>query len=257
MPFNLVCPSSRGLSLALSRVLLRTTPYPLIATARSDHSAVKERILSGLDGVPASRVTVLHVDVTDEDTISSAASFAHAQFPDDHLQYVFSTAGILHPERSTSDLSAEDVKATLETNVLGPLLVLKHFSSLLPTRSSPGGEGQHPISVWANVSARVGSIGDNKLGGWYSYRASKAALNSVTKSLDIEVERKSGDRAIAVAMHPGTVKTDLSREFWGSVPEGKLFSPEDAAEKVVGVVRGLGVEQRGGFWDWKGVEVEW
>jgi len=111
--------------------------------------------------------------------------------------------------------------------------------------------------VWANVSARVGSIGDNRSGGWYSYRASKAGLNAVTKSFDLHLRRKSGDNAVCVSLHPGTVRTGLSREFWDTVPEGRLFEPEFAAERLVEVVDGLRVEDRGGFYDWKGKRVEW
>lgn len=106
-----------------------------------------------------------------------------------------------------------------------------------------------------NISARVGSTSDNGLGGWYSYRASKAGVNSVTKSFDQWLKVRSGENAIAVAYHPGTVKTGLSREFWGSVEEGKLFEPEFAVEKMLEVVRGKGVDARGRCWDWKGEEI--
>lgn len=103
----------------------------------------------------------------------------------------------------------------------------------------------------------MGSISDNRLGGWYSYRATKAGVNSVTKTFDIYLARVAGERAFAVSLHPGTVKTEMSREFWGGVKEGKLFAPEFSAEKLVGVVMGLGVGQRGMFWDWEGKKVEW
>ncbi|KND87272.1 C-factor, partial [Tolypocladium ophioglossoides CBS 100239] len=95
----------------------------------------------------------------------------------------------------------------------------------------------------------------NRTGGWYSHRASKAAVVSITRGLDLFLEARGGARALAVAYHPGTVRTDLSREFWASVPEGRLFSPEFAAARLVDVVCGLRVEQRGRCWDWKGDEV--
>ncbi|KAL6881914.1 NAD(P)-binding protein [Trichoderma longibrachiatum] len=110
-------------------------------------------------------------------------------------------------------------------------------------------------ATWLSMSARVGSTTDNLSGGWFSYRASKAAVNSITRSLDFQLRARAGDNAMAVAYHPGTVKTDLSRDFWGGVPEEKLFSPEYAAERLVDVVCGLGVEDRGRCWDWKGTEV--
>ncbi|POR38784.1 C-factor [Tolypocladium paradoxum] len=105
------------------------------------------------------------------------------------------------------------------------------------------------------MAARVGSTADNRAGGWYSYRASKAAVFSLTRSLDLFLLARCGERALAVAYHPGTVRTDLSREFWRNVPEGRLFSPEYAAERMVHVICGLDVEQRGRCWDWKGEEV--
>ena len=105
------------------------------------------------------------------------------------------------------------------------------------------------------MSARVGSTSDISLGGWYSYRASKAGVNSVTKSFDQWLKVRSGENAIAMAYHPGTVKTGLSKEFWRSVKEEKLFEPELAVEKMMAVVKGIGVGGRGRCWDWKGKEV--
>lgn len=105
------------------------------------------------------------------------------------------------------------------------------------------------------MSARVGSTTDNKLGGWYSYRASKAGVNSFTKSLDLYLNTRAGDKAMAIAYHPGTVKTGLSKEFWGNVKEEKLFSAGYAVERMLEVVRGVGIEGRGRCWDWKGEEV--
>jgi NAD(P)-dependent dehydrogenase (short-subunit alcohol dehydrogenase family) len=250
MSFNIITPSSRGLSLALARQLLLKTPHPLIATARQpDLSTVKQRILSFLPDVSPSRLTVLRVDVTDALTLSRAAEEIRRLHPNASAKYIFSTAGVLYPERSPQALEKENIQHTLETNILGPLLVLKHFSPLL---SADDGGG-----VWVNISARVGSITDNRAGGWYSYRASKAALNSITKTFDLHLQQKGRGRGMAVAVHPGTVKTELSREFWGSVPQGKLFEPEYAAERVLETVMRLREEDRGLFWDWKGERIEW
>jgi NAD(P)-dependent dehydrogenase (short-subunit alcohol dehydrogenase family) len=105
------------------------------------------------------------------------------------------------------------------------------------------------------MSARVGSTSDNSLGGWYSYRASKAAVNNLTKGLDLYLKTRCGDNAMAMAYHPGTVKTGLSKEFWSGIKEGKLFEPEFAVEKMVGVVKQVGLEGRGRCWDWKGEEI--
>lgn len=143
----------------------------------------------------------------------------------------------------------------LHVNLLGPLLVLKHFSPFLPTKKSP----RQPATpaVWASMSARVGSTSDNRLGGWYSYRATKAGINSVTKTLDIHLARVAGARALAVSLHPGTVKTEMSRPFWAGVAPHRLFTPEVSAECLVRVVMGLREDQRGMCWDWAGKKVEW
>lgn len=106
------------------------------------------------------------------------------------------------------------------------------------------------------MAARVGSTSDNSLGGWYSYRASKAGVYSLTKTLDLYLKTRCGDNAIAIAYHPGTVKTGLSKEFWGSVKEGQLFSTEYAVEKMLEVVKDVGVKGRGRCWDWKGEEIK-
>ena len=111
----------------------------------------------------------------------------------------------------------------------------------------------------AVMSARVGSISDNRLGGWYSYRASKAGVNQIVKTFDNYLRTSAGDKAWCVGLHPGTVKTGLSKEFWGNVKSEKLFSPEFAAERLVDVVSWLGSEgaegARGKCWDWEGKEV--
>lgn len=141
------------------------------------------------------------------------------------------------------------------------MLLLKHFSSFLPRkRSNPEEDselmqGLPSVATMAIMSARVGSISDNKLGGWYSYRASKAGVNQVVKTFDNHLRTASGDRAVAVALHPGTVKTEFSKEFWGGVKEGKLFEKEWVAERLVDVVKEAGVEGRGRCWDWEGKEV--
>ena len=105
------------------------------------------------------------------------------------------------------------------------------------------------------MSARVGSTSDNDLGGWYSYRASKAAVNSIAKSIDIYLKQRCGENAMCVSLHPGTVKTGLSEDFWATTPKEKLFSPEFAAERLVEVVKHLILEDRGKCWDWQGKEI--
>lgn len=142
------------------------------------------------------------------------------------------------------------------------MLLLKHFSPFLPKKrtslppsSNEAMQGLPPVATVAIMSARVGSISDNALGGWYSYRASKAGVNQVVKTFDNYLKTAAGGNALALALHPGTVKTGLSKEFWGGVKEGKLFEREWVAERLVEVVRDVGVDGRGRCWDWEGKEV--
>jgi NAD(P)-dependent dehydrogenase (short-subunit alcohol dehydrogenase family) len=105
-----------------------------------------------------------------------------------------------------------------------------------------------------HVTARLGSVTDNKRGGWYSYRASKAALNQVIKTFDRQLQQ-GNSQAICVGIHPGTVKTELSKPFWSSIAKGNLFEPNFAAERIVEVIERLELAGRGKVWDWAGKEV--
>ncbi|KAH7019947.1 hypothetical protein EDB80DRAFT_211659 [Ilyonectria destructans] len=271
-PWILISPSTRGIGYALVRHLLRTTTLPILATARTHHdpAAVKTSLLDGLsprashdDGL-ASRLSVVHADVTDEASLEAAAARAAALFPRSthHLRLACAMPGILHAEKNLRQVDAAASLESFQVNSLGPLLLMKHFAHFLPARgttlvSSPPTDAvrlpEH--ATWLSMAARVGSTTDNRLGGWFSYRASKAAVISLAKSLDVSLQARSGDQALSVSYHPGTVRTDFSREFWGSVGEAKLLSPEYAAERLVDVVAGLEVGQRGRCWDWKGDEV--
>lgn len=202
---------------------------------------------------------------SDEDSIERAAQKAESLFPPNkhHLHLAFSMPGILYPEKSPAQLNHAQIKETFAVNTIGPLLLSKHFTPFLPKKSTKLSQWQSTESevlpnqaVWLNMAARVGSTSDNSLGGWYSYRASKAGVYSITKTLDLYLKTRSGDNAVAIAYHPGTVKTGLSKEFWGNVKEGKLFSVEDAVDKMLKVVREVGVEGRGKCWDWKGEEIK-
>lgn len=196
----------------------------------------------------------------DESTISSAADSAKTAFPtkEYYLHLSFCIPGILYPEKSPSQVDYDNALHTFRTNTLGPMMLLKHFSPFLPRKSTILQQEQDllpPQAVWATMSARVGSITDNGLGGWYSYRASKAAVNQMTKTFDNHLKTSAGEKAMAISLHPGTVKTGLSKDFWNNVKEEKLFSPEFAAEKLMEVVRSRQLDDRGKCWDWKGEEV--
>lgn len=256
-PWLLVSPASRGIGLQLAKRLLETTDLPVIATARKDLKNVSEQILKGLD-IDKRRLEVLKLDVTDESTISEAASHCKSRFSSSYLRLAFCIPGILHPEKSPSQIRHDHALWTFQINSLGPLLLSKHFSPFLPKKGATLEHIPHlPASaVLALMSARVGSITDNSLGGWYSYRASKAAVNSIAKSVDIYLRQSCAGNAMCVSLHPGTVKTGLSEDFWGSTPKEKLFTPEFAAEKLIQVVKGLGLDDgRGKCWDWNGKQI--
>lgn len=196
---------------------------------------------------------------TEEDSVAEAASKVSELLPkkESYLRLALAIPGMLVPEKAPTQINYDDALLTFRTNTLGPMLLLKHFSPFLPRKATKIEEleGLPKTAVWANMSARVGSITDNKLGGWYSYRASKAAVNQLTKSFDNFLQPSAGNNAMSISLHPGTVKTGLSKEFWNNVKEEKLFSTEFAAEKLMEVVNSRQMEDRGKCWDWKGEEV--
>ena len=182
------------------------------------------------------------LDILDEASLAAAAASLPAP-----PSLVLVATGMLHdgehgPEKSLRELDSDRLARSFEVNAIGPALVAKHFLPLLP-------KGQR--SVFAVLSARVGSITDNRLGGWYGYRASKAALNQLIRTVAIEMKRVN-DRAIVVGLHPGTVDTKLSKPFQANVAPGQLFDPARAAVQLLDVVDGLGVKDSGNLLAWDG-----
>lgn len=189
--------------------------------------------------------------------MADAAARCRDRFGGSYLRLAFAIPGILHPERSPAQIDYHRALETFKVNTLGPMLLMKHFCPFLPKKTTDlaAEDGLPGNAVFAVMSARVGSITDNRAGGWYSYRSSKAAVNQVVKSLDIHLRGSAGDKAMAIALHPGTVKTGLSRNFWESTPSEKLFSPEFSAERLIDVVKGVTVKGRGKCWDWQRKEI--
>lgn len=187
------------------------------------------------------------LDLEDEDSIVRAAA-AVADGPAPTL--VFVATGVLHngyePERSWRALEADHLIRDYRVNAVGPALVARHFLPLLP---------KDRRAVFAALSARVGSIGDNRLGGWHSYRASKAALNMILRNLSIELAR-SHPMAIVAGLHPGTVDTALSAPFQRGVAPDRLFTPGDSAERLLRVVADLSPADSGGVFAWDGARIE-
>ena len=187
------------------------------------------------------------IDYRSEDAIAAAAELATKHKP---LSLVIVANGMLHegemmPEKSLRELSAEKFHRMFEVNAITPALIAKYFLPKLD---------RDITSRFAALSARVGSISDNRLGGWYAYRAAKAALNMVIKNAAIEIGRRN-KRAVIVGLHPGTVDSDLSRPFQGNVPDGKLFTPEYSAGRLLDVLENLTIEQTGRCFAWDGKEV--
>lgn len=185
-------------------------------------------------------------DLEDEASIAAAAaSIADGPVP----TLVFVATGVLHhgfePERSWRTLDADHLLRDYRINAVGPALVAKHFLPLLP---------RDRRAVFAALSARVGSIGDNRLGGWHSYRASKAALNMILRNLSVELGR-THPQAVVAGLHPGTVDTGLSAPFQRGVKPERLFTADHSAERLLAVIDGLTPADRGGVFAWDGQRV--
>lgn len=207
------------------------------------------RVVHGLSRTPVepiAGVTHGHLDLEDEAGMAVAAARI-AEGPPPSLIVV--ATGVLHsgqaPERSWRELSAEHLMRDYRINAVGPALAARHFLSLLP---------RDQRAVFAALSARVGSIGDNRLGGWHSYRASKAALNMILKTLSVELSR-THPQAVVAGLHPGTVDTALSAPFQRGVKAERLFSPEFSAASLLTVIEGLTPADSGGVFAWDGVRI--
>ena len=187
------------------------------------------------------------VDITDEAAIEAAA----ARLGD--VRLVIVATGLLHdaatglaPEKTWRDLDFHKLQRSFAINTIGPVLVAKHVLARFP---------RDKRAVFAAISARVGSISDNRFGGWYGYRASKAALNQMIRSLSIELGRSRGE-AVCVGLHPGTVDTPLSEPFQGNVPGGGLFTPEHAASRLLTVIDGATPADSGNVFAYDGTIIQ-
>ncbi|WP_299503408.1 SDR family NAD(P)-dependent oxidoreductase [uncultured Roseobacter sp.] len=183
-------------------------------------------------------------DITDEPSVS-----AHLEAVQGVFDLVLVATGALEiggaaPEKSIKSVTAKAMMDQFALNALGPALVLRHAAALLP---------RDRLAVMAVLSARVGSIGDNRIGGWVSYRSAKAAVNQIVHTTAIELTR-THKHSICVALHPGTVATPFTEKYLDRHPS---VPAKDAAENLLKVVGGLSPDQTGGFYDWAGKEVPW
>jgi len=192
-------------------------------------------------------ITGFVFDLADEPSIAAAA----AMMADDPPDLVLVTTGMLTnargqgPERSYKALDPAGMAESFAVNAIGPALIAKHMLPLL---------ARDRRAVFAALSARVGSIGDNRIGGWHSYRASKAALNMLLRNFAIELAR-THPLAVVAGLHPGTVDTALSAPFQRGLPEGQLTAPEAAAGHLLDVLDRLQPADSGGVFDWRGARV--
>jgi NAD(P)-dependent dehydrogenase (short-subunit alcohol dehydrogenase family) len=186
-------------------------------------------------------------DLRDESGIAAAAEAVR----DDPPQWVIVATGVLTladgtgPERTYKRLDPATMAEVFALNTIGPALIAKHMLPLMPRSER---------FVFAALSARVGSISDNRLGGWHSYRASKAALNMLLRNFALEMAR-THPQGVVAGLHPGTVDSALSQPFQSNLAEGQLTAPEQAADNLLGVLARLGPQDSGKVFDFRGDEV--
>ncbi|KAF8318419.1 NAD(P)-binding protein [Clavulina sp. PMI_390] len=275
MSYAVIQGSSKGIGLAITRHLLEHTKLRVVATSSQSSNAARDAALERLpQGSNAEeRLFNVQLDVTDESSIQSAQENVVDKLGR-NMRLLVNVSGILHAEKNLSEVDAQSLAKSFQINTFGHLLVYKHFVNLIPERQKKhrdsasifddDEEGDQSSAILpknratlVSFSARVGSIGDNRSGGWYSYRSSKAATNQVVRTLAHELELRKIP-ATAFAYHPGTVKTNLSEAYvrGKEIDENKgTFTTEMAARKFASVLRG-GV-QNGAFVDWAGKDVTW
>jgi NAD(P)-dependent dehydrogenase (short-subunit alcohol dehydrogenase family) len=207
-----------------------------------------ERVFAGSrSGKEVQGAVPFAFDLEDEASIASAAELMRASPP----ELVIVASGVLTlengagPERTYKRFNPSDMAHVLSINTIGPALIAKHMLPLF---------ARDKRTVFAALSARVGSISDNGLGGWHSYRASKVALNMLLKNFAIELSRTHPE-AVVLGLHPGTVDTSLSQPFQSGLPEGQLLTPARSARALMDVIAAAGPEQSGKVFDWKGVQI--
>lgn len=197
------------------------------------------------------QIRTVPVDLTSDQSVAEAAERVRSWC--ERLHLVITTAGVLTdpsrgiaPEKKLTELTREAFQSVMEVNCLGPFLWLKALYPLIKHRE--------PVTI-ATLSARVGSIGDNRLGGWHSYRASKAAQNMLTRNLALELGRLNPN-AVVVGLHPGTVDTGLSKPYQKGVSPEHLFTPAQSAAYLWSVIQALTPADSGQVFDWKRVRIE-
>jgi NAD(P)-dependent dehydrogenase (short-subunit alcohol dehydrogenase family) len=239
----LIVGAGQGIGLEFVRQLLQTDRVDRVyATYRNPKS--------DLVTIADSRLRCLPMDITEEAQIATTIAEIQAEVPALHL--VINCVGVLHdgtmqPEKSLRQINADQLLHYFQVNSIGSVLLAKHLQPLFKHRDR---------AIFAAISAKVGSIGDNGLGGWYGYRASKTALNMFMRTTAIEYKRTC-PRTIVVTLHPGTTDTQLSRPFQRNVPPEKLFPVDRTVRQLLTVLDRLQESDSGEFFSWDGTRLPW
>ena len=239
----LIVGASQGIGLEFVRQLLQTDRVDRVyATYRNPQSE--------LLAIADPRLRYLPLDITQEAQIATVMK--EIQTETAALHYMINCVGVLHqgamqPEKSLRQLNAEQLLHYFQVNSIGAVMLAKHMQPLLKHRDR---------AILATISAKIGSIGDNYSGGWYGYRASKAALNMFMRTTAIEYKRTC-PRAIVVTLHPGTTDTQLSRPFQRNVPPEKLFPVDRTVQQLLTVLDQLQESDSGEFFSWDGSRLPW
>jgi NAD(P)-dependent dehydrogenase (short-subunit alcohol dehydrogenase family) len=231
---------------------LKTLPNPFRALIIGSSGTIGSAFIEYLQSNPAcSEVVGVHrhsESPLDYQNPASIENCSNALSANGYFQLIINTTGVLHskdwmPEKKLDDINAEQLMELMKINAIGPALTMRHFAQLMDPKNS----------VMVTLSAKVGSIEDNRLGGWYSYRASKAALNMLIKTTAIEWARTKPN-AVLIAMHPGTVNSRLSKPFRG---EQIGRPPNEAVKDMFTVIENLTKEDSGSFVSYSGEKLPW
>ncbi len=240
----LVIAASGGIGLAISKKLIEQN-HILFLTTRSIHSDPGEHLKS----ISENKAELFELDLTNETDIS--VLFESIKTKTSWLDLIINCSGLLYdetlqPEKRIEDLEYKKLQRNFMINSIAPVMIAKFSLPLFR---------HDQLNIFANISARVGSISDNRLGGWYSYRMSKAAQNMATKTLSIELKRRRPN-TIVVGLHPGTVDTRLSKPFQGNVKKQHLKTADEAANNLLNVISNLSLEHTGKVFAWDGQEIQ-